>query len=400
MNDWKRVTLGEICSIEIGGTPSRSEERYWWKSGSDSIPLPWVSISDMKSKIIADTKESITEIGASQSNCKHVPKGTLLMSFKLTIGRLAFAGRDLYTNEAISAIKPIRDICPEFLYYGLQHWNLTGDSDQAVKGVTLNKQKLQEIPCLLPPLPEQKKIAEILSGIDSLITNQEKKLRALENLQIALIEDIALGKNEKGARKQTDIGECPTYWESVQLGEVAEFANGNSFKSADWAEGGYPIIRIQNLNGGTDFNYFNGEVNAKWFVPSGTLLFSWSGQRGKSFGPFIWSGVDGVLNQHIFKVSHSEKIYQPFLYLLLKMVQIKTEREAHGFKDSFMHVKKSEITSTSVGIPSIARQKELAAAYEQICQQIILERRKTASFVNLKSSCSSDLLSGRKRVSV
>ena len=116
MNDWQEVTLGEICSIEIGGTPSRSDERYWWKSGSNSIRLPWVSISDMKGKVITDTKESITEIGASQSNCKHVAKGTLLMSFKLTIGRLAFAGRDLYTNEAISAIKPIRDVCPEFLY--------------------------------------------------------------------------------------------------------------------------------------------------------------------------------------------------------------------------------------------------------------------------------------------
>ena len=56
MSDWQELPLGEICGIEIGGTPSRSEERYWWKSDDDGIRLPWFSISDMKEKVITETK--------------------------------------------------------------------------------------------------------------------------------------------------------------------------------------------------------------------------------------------------------------------------------------------------------------------------------------------------------
>ena len=82
------------------------------------------------------------------------------------------------------------------------------------------------------------------------------------------------------------------------------------------------------------------------------------------------------------------------------MVQIKAEREAHGFKDSFMHVKKSEITSTAIAIPPVSRQKELALVYEHVSGQIQRERQKLLVFRNLKLSCSTSLLSGRKRVSI
>ena len=257
-----------------------------------------------------------------------------------------------------------------------------------------------QIPIQLPPLPEQKKIAEILSGIDKLIERQERKISTLRHLQRSLIKDITLGEKEAGARQITDIGECPADWSATRLGDIADFANGNSFKSDNWEDDGCPIIRIQNLNGGSEFNYYAGKIDEKWFVPRGSLLFAWSGQRGKSFGPFIWKGADGVLNQHIFKVTHPENIYRPFLYLLLKMVQLNAERDAHGFKDSFMHVKKSDIVSTNIAVPAIEVQVRLATSYEQISRQRGLEEEKLKSIKNLKKSCSSDLLSGRKRVSI
>ena len=193
---WQEVALGDICQIQIGGTPSRSEDAYWWKSNEDGERLPWVSISDLQERVITSTKEGITRLGLERSNAKRVPQGTLLMSFKLTIGKLAFAGRDLYTNEAIASL-PLRtsdSVYPEFLYYGLQYWDLTANTDQAVKGVTLNKQKLQEIPCLLPPLSEQKKIAEILSGIDRLIKTHKEMIARLENLKNAVSIDLLSGR--------------------------------------------------------------------------------------------------------------------------------------------------------------------------------------------------------------
>ena len=296
-----------------------------------------------------------------------------------------------------------RKVYPGFLFYALQQESVREYISGASVGTTrtsINTSILEDIEIPLPPLPEQKKIAEILSGIDAIIQKQKRKAITLGHLQASLIKDITLGTKEEGSRQATDIGECPADWRATKLGDIADFANGNSFKSEDWQENGYPIIRIQNLNGGSDFNYFSGRIDEKWFVPRGQLLFAWSGQRGKSFGPFIWNGQDGVLNQHIFKVTYAQDIDRDFLFLLLKMVQLNAERDAHGFKDSFMHVKKSDIVTTSIAIPPVEAQKRLANSYKQVSLQISLEEKKMESLKNLKYSISADLLSGRKRVSI
>ena len=95
-----------------------------------------------------------------------------MLSFKLTIGKVAIAGRDLYTNEAIAALVPKNHlfIQGKFLYYGLHFWNLLQDVDQAIKGVTLNKKKLHAIKIICPENTlEQSKIAEILSTVNEAI---------------------------------------------------------------------------------------------------------------------------------------------------------------------------------------------------------------------------------------
>ncbi len=86
----------------------------------------------------------------------------------------------------------------------------------------------------------------------------------------------------------------------VTIGDLCEFFNGNGFRPPDWKSSGLPIIRIQNLNGSQSFNYFDGTPEAKWIIEPGDLLFAWAGVKGVSFGPTIWPGPRGVLNQHIF----------------------------------------------------------------------------------------------------
>ena len=125
--------LAELCDIFIGRTPARKEQKYWGKGNK------WVSISDLTSKVINKTKEEITDHAVTQVRCRKVPAGTLLFSFKLTIGKMAFAGCDLYTNEAIAAlhIKNKKELYAEYLFFALQVAKLLG-SNQAVMGKTLN----------------------------------------------------------------------------------------------------------------------------------------------------------------------------------------------------------------------------------------------------------------------
>lgn len=146
----------------------------------------------------------------------------------------------------------------------------------------------------------------------------------------------------------------------VSIGELCEFINGNGFRPPDWKPSGLPIIRIQNLNGSQNFNYFDDVPKDKWIVEPGDLLFAWAGVKGVSFGPTIWPGPRGVLNQHIFRVVPKNGIDRYWLYLALEVVTRRIEANAHGFKTSLVHVRRDNITDQIVDLPPIREQRRIA----------------------------------------
>ena len=406
MSNWQEVALGEVCSIEIGGTPSRSNESYWWKSEDDGIRLPWVSISDMKEKTIMDTKESITEAGASQSNCKHVPKGSLLMSFKLTIGRLAFAGRDLYTNEAISTIKPIKDILPEFLYYGLQYWNLTGDSDQAVKGVTLNKQKLQEIPCLLPPLPEQKKIAEILSGIDAITSSLQAKRHKL----LCLFHSLLDASFPFQTQQETAIDELPIHdasgtLASKSLGEIcAEIGDGIHATPEYSDDGDYYFVNGNNLSGGKISTSGNTKrVSAsekskyKDKLAEDSVLMSINGTIGNIA---FYEGEKVLLGKSACYLNPSPELDRHYLYNFLSAPSTQEYFRGELTGSTIKNLSLKTIRSTMIYLPSMSKQKEISLRIESVRRCIAENSAQASKAREIKCALADALLSGRKRVSI
>ena len=113
---------------------------------------------------MAESKEEITQVAAEQMNL--IRKGTLLMSFKLSIGRLCFAGCDLYTNEAICNFNNLNGNV-DFLYYVLHRTDFALYGKQAVKGYTLNRESLQRIEVTMPSIDEQATIAAVLSDMDA-----------------------------------------------------------------------------------------------------------------------------------------------------------------------------------------------------------------------------------------
>src|SRR5437588_77678 len=132
MSVWPREPLGELCDVRIGRTPRRDQLRYW---GGRAV---WVTIGDLNDGEITSSKENISEIAVRECMPAPVPIGTLLFSFKLSIGKMAVAGCPLYTNEAIAAL-PIRDparMSREFLRYALMAESREGTADHAVLGKT------------------------------------------------------------------------------------------------------------------------------------------------------------------------------------------------------------------------------------------------------------------------
>lgn len=210
---WNLVKLSDVCQINIGKTPSRANPDYW------GLGMPWLSIADMnQGLLLQETKEEITTKAIKESNIKIVPKGTVLFSFKLSIGKIGVAQRDLYTNEAIAAL-PIKDekkIITEYLIYALSQIDASKTTDRAVMGATLNKAKLEELEIPLPPLEEQKRIAAILDKADAIRRKRQQAIKLADEFLRAVFLDMF-----------GDPITNPKDWEMFTLGEIATFENGD-----------------------------------------------------------------------------------------------------------------------------------------------------------------------------
>ena len=183
--EWDVKRLGDLCTLGMGRTPSRINDAYWGRG------YKWLSIADLKAKVITESSEEITELAAKQIPL--IKKGTLLMSFKLSIGRLAFAGCDLFTNEAICSFNELKANA-EYLYYALQRVDFSLYGKQAVKGFTLNKASLQLVEVAIPAIEEQTAIATILSDMDAELAALETRRDKAHQLKQGMMQELLTGR--------------------------------------------------------------------------------------------------------------------------------------------------------------------------------------------------------------
>lgn len=192
MADWTSTTLGELAALRIGRTPPRAEPKWWT---TDAKERPWCAISDLTGKWVDPTKEGVTEAAEREGKAKRVPAGALLLSFKLSIGRVGFARRDVFTNEAIAWID-IHDeevVTREYLRYWLGFQDLTATAADAIKGQTLNSSTLKEVPVEVPPLAEQTRLVDLLDALEREQDAAAQHLAALATLRTELLADLFAG---------------------------------------------------------------------------------------------------------------------------------------------------------------------------------------------------------------
>ena len=168
-DSWEWCRFGYVVDFSLGKTPPRKELIFW-----DNATTPWVTISDMvDGKIINCTQENVNNYALEKSfKGILVPKGTLLMSFKLTVGKVSILGLDAVHNEAIISIKPFIDdnnCFRDYLFRVLPLISQTGDTKSAIKGKTLNSKSLNKLLIPLPPFNEQERIVNKIEDIIPLI---------------------------------------------------------------------------------------------------------------------------------------------------------------------------------------------------------------------------------------
>lgn len=152
----------------------------------------------------------------------------------------------------------------------------------------------------------------------------------------------------------------------VPFGSVCELQNGRAFKPEEWTNSGVPIVRIQNLNDESKpFNYCGFEVESRFHVDTGDLLFSWSGTPGTSFGAFFWNRGRGFLNQHIFRVDiDSKRIDKNYLRYAINSKLDLIIDQAHGGV-GLKHITKGKLEAVEIPLPSMQEQKRIAAILDK-----------------------------------
>lgn len=219
--DWDIRLFKDVFDLQMGKTPDRKNFSLF--EGDNT----WVSIKDLDGKYISSSKECISDEAAK--NIKLVKRGTVIMSFKLTVGKTAIVGKDLYTNEAIMAfnLRNGYDIDASFLYYYLKNYRWEG-SNKAVMGITLNKATISKHKIAIPPKLTQLSIVSELDKLNELIQIKKEQLKDYDALAQSIFYEMFGDpvENEKGWEVkeliETVSPECKISYGIVQPGEHVE----------------------------------------------------------------------------------------------------------------------------------------------------------------------------------
>lgn len=203
---WKKCKFKDAFDLQMGKTPSRDNLDFW---GTDNT---WVSISDMTEKFISSSKEGLTDLAVSSSGIKKVKEGTVIMSFKLSVGKVGIAAKDLYTNEAIMAFNTLpekqEDILPLYTYYYLKGHKWEG-SNKAVMGLTLNKASISSNTFAYPPLSTQHQIVAELDLLSHILDQKRQQLKEYDALAESIFYDMfGDPNNNEKAWATRDFSSC------------------------------------------------------------------------------------------------------------------------------------------------------------------------------------------------
>ena len=360
MNQWKKVKLGEICNSQYGYTASASSINTGTKflRITDIVPnqidwetVPYCQISDNEREKYLLHKGDIVvaRTGATVGYAKYIKKdvqsvfASYLVRFTIKNNDIdsAYIGLCIESNAFKEYINSIA----------------TGSAQP-----NANSQMMSSFEISLPPLPTQHRIASILSRYDSLIENYQHQIKLLEEAAQRLYKQWFVDLKFPGYEKTVFVDGIPQGWERKAISQLGEYLNGFAFKPSDWQKSGKPIIKIKEMGNGVgeDTPRNKGErVPDKYLVKAGDLLFSWSA----TLMVIVWSGEDGWLNQHLFKVTPIKEIGREFLLQSISNTIEEFQNLTTG--STMKHIQRNKLDQVFVNVPN----NEIMKKYNNIAEK-------------------------------
>lgn len=386
----QKVYLGDICDIRIGRTPPRKQPQWF----SSSHGMKWVSIKDMGNtgKYISQTSESLTMDAISKFNIPIIPEGTLLMSFKLTVGRLGFTEYDMCSNEAIAQL-PIKDpdiVDKNYLYYYLKNFNFDSLSSTSSIATAVNSKTVKNIPIDLPPLDQQRKIADILSSLDEKIELNRRMNKTLEQLGQALFRHYFVDNPEVNS------------WESGEVSNVIRIYSGFAFKSKDFdINGKYGLVTIKNVQDGCFIKDCTDHLSEPLpdripeyvHLKSGDIILSLTGNVGRVC---IVVGRDYLLNQRVAKLVSDES--QAYAYFLFRSRAMKDRMVGMSKGTAQKNLSPIETGKLKIKIPPTNVMNQFEENAIELLNMIVSNNEQIQTLTSLRYSLLPKLISGEIEV--
>ena len=368
--EWEVVTLGKLVSITSGESPSLFHLRNIGK-------YPYIKVEDMNN---CEKYQSFSREYTDDERCA-IPKGSIIFPKRgaaIINNKVRIADCALYMDSNMMAITANELVCGDYLYFKIVYEKLFKIADTSTIPQINNKHIIPYKICL-PPMEEQRKIAEILGVWDEAIEKQSRLIEKLELRKRALMQRLLTGR--------TRLPGFTTPWQKVKLGEIAQIKKGVQVNKDTLQEyGKYPTI-----NGGIEPSGYSDNYNTE----ANTITIS-EGGNSCGYVNFIttkfWSGG------HCYTIIPNDNIIKPYLFQQLKYLEphIMNLRVGSGLPN----IQLKTLTKLRCSLPSLPEQKAIAEVLTTADNEIATHRKKLDALRLQKRGLMQQLLTGKTRVKI
>lgn len=408
---WAVYRVGELARVKRGASPRPIQDPKWWGG-----LVGWVRISDVTSsyKYLTKTTQYLSADGVSKS--VRIPKGEVILSICATIGRPIIVGVDACIHDGFVWFDKLKSsINREYWYYFLSAKEefLSGQRQSGTQG-NLNTSIVSELECLLPPLPEQQKIAAILSSVDEVIEKTRAQIDKLKDLKTGMMQELltkGIGPDGKPHTefKDSPVGRIPDSWNLLTLSELVSSDRPITYGIVQTGENipdGIPCVRVVDLMRPTisakDMIRTSNKVSQQYkrtVLRKGDIMFALRGEIGHvrlTSAPLVGAN----LTRGVALISPNEITTPRYLLWALRSPGVRSIIMDGVNGSALQEIPLGNLRNVQVPIPSMDEQIKISAALDAVENSFEQKQRKLGEQKSLKKALMQDLLTGKVRVNV
>jgi len=405
---WPLIPVGELFDTQLGKMLSQ-------KAHGGGDPKPYLRNKNVQWGKIETSDVLVMDFNEREKEKFKLVPGDLLMCEGGVVGRAAIWNGEIsecYYQKALHRLRPSNgSITNEFMLYWMRFAfeirNFYGVSGASSTIAHLPAAQLQALEVPLPPLPEQKKIAHILSSVQRTIEAQERIIQITTELKRALMHKLFTEGLRREPPKETEIGPMPQNWEVVELGKLAKVGNGSTPKrttEAFWERGTIPWLNSTKIHDRfiTEADQF---VTPQAFkechlpkVAPNSLLIAITGQ-GKTLGNCAITRIETCINQHLaYAQFHSAKTVPDFVFWFMQTRYDYLRSIAHGGGSTKGALTCGFLKTLPIPVPPRTEQEAIVTVFQTLEEKQVSAVRKQAALQGLFRSLLHELMSANTRV--